>query len=127
MPHPGRPLYSRAPDTATSIASSLDQPVVKSESRPETPILEKRPSRINPFATPYSSNAQTRASSPALRQVQAKPYFHSRRVTKGEVQKPWIAKKDPHEKWVTIIALIGIAVGLGLAGLLVWGWIGEAL
>ena len=29
-------------------------------------------------------------------------------------------KKDPREKWVTIIPLIGIAVGLALAGFLIW-------
>lgn len=47
-------------------------------------------------------------------------YFHSRRVKKGEVEKPWLDKVDPKEKWVTIIPLIGILVGLGVTGFLVY-------
>ena len=29
-------------------------------------------------------------------------------------------KKDPKEKWVTIIPLVGIFVGLALSGVLIW-------
>ncbi len=47
-------------------------------------------------------------------------YFRSRRVRKGEVERPWLKQKDPKEKWVTIIPLVGILVGLALAGFLVW-------
>lgn len=47
-------------------------------------------------------------------------YFHSRRIQKGEVEKPWLEKKDPREKWVTILPLIGILIGLGISGFLVW-------
>lgn len=36
------------------------------------------------------------------------------------MEKPWVAKKDPKEKWVTIIPLIGLAIGLALAGFLVY-------
>lgn len=47
-------------------------------------------------------------------------YFHSRRIKKGELEKPWLDKKDPKEKWVTIIPILGILVGLGISGFLVW-------
>ncbi len=47
-------------------------------------------------------------------------YFRSRRIKKEENQKPWLEKKDPREKWVTIIPLIGLFVGLVIAGLLIW-------
>lgn len=47
-------------------------------------------------------------------------YFHSRRVRKGEVEKPWLANKDPKEKWVTIIPVMGILAGCGLTGFLVY-------
>ena len=124
MPHPGRQIYSQAPESTTSIDDPFNQDSHASTAKLEidTPVIERRPSRIDPFATPYSSNVQTpRDSSTALvRQVKSKPYFHSRRVKKGEVQKPWMTKHDPHEKWVTIIALIGILFGLGIAGVLVW-------
>lgn len=36
------------------------------------------------------------------------------------MEKPWLKVKDPREKWVSIIPLIGIAVGLGIATFLVW-------
>ncbi|TKA49805.1 hypothetical protein B0A49_13696 [Cryomyces minteri] len=47
-------------------------------------------------------------------------YFHSRRVKKGEVEKPWLERKDPREKWVTIIPIIGIVVGLAVSGFLIY-------
>lgn len=50
----------------------------------------------------------------------AQRYFHSRRVRKGEVEKPWLEKRHPKEKWVTILPIIGILVGLGISGVLVW-------
>ncbi|KAF7511312.1 hypothetical protein GJ744_004877 [Endocarpon pusillum] len=76
----------------------------------------------NPFASPYGSNAQsTQTSSAALHQQGlSQRYFHSRRVKKGEVEKPWTAHKDPREKWVTIIPLIGLFVGLAISGFLIY-------
>lgn len=36
------------------------------------------------------------------------------------MDQPWKANKDPKEKWVTIIPIIGILIGLGIAGFLVY-------
>ncbi|CAK7568608.1 MAG: hypothetical protein SEPTF4163_006604 [Sporothrix epigloea] len=47
-------------------------------------------------------------------------YFHSRRLAKGQAMKPWLAHRDPKEKWVTILPLMGIVIGLALSGILVW-------
>jgi len=47
-------------------------------------------------------------------------YFHSRRIQKGEIERPWLDRKDPKEKWVTIIPLIGIAVGVALSAFLIY-------
>lgn len=41
-------------------------------------------------------------------------------MKKGEVEKPWTKVKDPREKWVTIIPLIGLFVGLAISGFLIW-------
>lgn len=82
------------------------------------PMNEKS---TNPFGTPISSSRN--ASSSAIHthfQEQNTKYFHSRRVRKGEVEKPWLAKKDPREKWVTIIPCIGLFLGLALAAFLVF-------
>jgi beta-glucanase (GH16 family) len=74
----------------------------------------------NPFATPYESGATSRNASSTVLQLPPRPYFHSRRVKKGSIEKPWLKHKDPREKWVTIIPLIGLFIGLALAGFLVW-------
>jgi len=90
--------------------------------RPGTPESEAitPATRANPFATPYGSMPVSAAgSSTALQQPQQR-YFHSRRVKKGEVEKPWLEKKDPKEKWVTIIPCIGIAIGIALTGFLIY-------
>jgi len=82
------------------------------------------PARTNPFASPYQSmpvsiggsatGSSTGVAAPTQR------YFHSRRVKKGEVEKPWLERKDPKEKWVTIIPLLGILVGFGISGFLIY-------
>ena len=81
-----------------------------------------RQSRLNPFATPYGSQAPSQTTSSAVLNQDnlSRRFFHSRRVKKGEVEKPWTDIKDPKEKWVTIIPIIGMLVGLGIAGFLVW-------
>lgn len=53
-------------------------------------------------------------------QPQQARYFHSRRIKKGEIERPWLNRKDPKEKWVTIIPLIGISVGLALSAFLIY-------
>ncbi|EXJ53599.1 uncharacterized protein A1O5_13166 [Cladophialophora psammophila CBS 110553] len=99
---------------ATPLAGSPDSAIASAGSQQEKPV--------NPFLTPYASGDPSRAaSSTALPQpILNQKYFRSRRVKKGEVERPWTKVKDPREKWVTIIPLIGLAIGLGLAGLLVW-------
>lgn len=46
---------------------------------------------------------------------------------KGEVEKPWLEKKDPKEKWVTLLPIIGIVIGLGISGFLVWDGIRSVI
>lgn len=41
-------------------------------------------------------------------------------VKKGEIEKPWLEKHDPKEKWVTILPLLGILLGLCISGFLIW-------
>jgi len=96
--------------------------------RPGTPESRRDPvgddispaPRANPFQSPYASRpASSFGSSSAVRALPSR-YFHSRRVHKGEVEKPWLAKKDPKEKWVTIIPLVGLLLGFGVAGFLIY-------
>ncbi|CAM1501820.1 Fc.00g038040.m01.CDS01 [Cosmosporella sp. VM-42] len=47
-------------------------------------------------------------------------YFHSRRIKPDEIEKPWLDKVDPKEKWVTIMPILAIVLGLAASGLLIW-------
>lgn len=78
----------------------------------------------NPFTSPEVSRpASSYGSSSAVGNRlndHSQRYFHSRRVKAGDVEKPWLEKKDPKEKWVTIMPLIGILIGLAISGFLIW-------
>lgn len=89
----------------------------------------------NPFATPggatpneltprgshqNSRSASRDGSSTGYRGGNDFNYFRSRRVKKGEVEKPWLERKDPREKWVTIIPIAGLVLGLIVTGILIW-------
>lgn len=111
-------MYHARQATASSTAT-------ETPARPITPeddvIQPAQRLNANPFATPYGSSPASRnASSTALHLIDQPRYFHSRRVKKGSVERPWMDRKDPKEKWVTIIPLVGIFVGLALSGVLIW-------
>ncbi|KAH8886395.1 concanavalin A-like lectin/glucanase [Thozetella sp. PMI_491] len=79
----------------------------------------------NPFASPSASRpASSFGSSSAIGggryDAPGQRFFHSRRVKKDEVEKPWTKNVDPKEKWVTILPVIGILIGLAISGFLVW-------
>lgn len=110
--------------TYTAATSATATPM-----RPGTPDQDSiqhapRGTGTNPFGTPFASGPGSRnASSSAVNmhhEMQNQKYFHSRRVKKGEIERPWLDKKDPREKWVTIIPLIGLALGFCLAGFLIY-------
>lgn len=90
--------------------------------RPETTesISSLQVPRPNPFSSPSPSAPTSRAASTTGFEVQRPTYFHSRRIKKGEVQRPWLDKKDPREKWVTIIPILGILLGLAVSGFLIY-------
>ncbi|KAL6249274.1 hypothetical protein RBB50_004337 [Rhinocladiella similis] len=54
------------------------------------------------------------------RPLSAPKYFMSRRKAKGEVEKQWLEKKDPRQKWLTLFPLIGLIIGFVLSGYLVY-------
>ncbi|KAK4947937.1 hypothetical protein LTR10_013445 [Elasticomyces elasticus] len=109
--------------------ASSSQPSISSEFRPRLPFPQipspteyHQEKSANPFLTPYASQDPSRnTSSAALNQgVATQRYFQSRRVKKGEIERPWTKVKDPKEKWVTIIPLIGMLVGFMIAGYMIW-------
>ncbi|KAF2017221.1 glycoside hydrolase family 16 protein [Aaosphaeria arxii CBS 175.79] len=119
-------------------------PVAGDNGKEETNAGPSSQSQADPFSTPYGSsprdsvngstsdsqtgsasgshsrNQPASASSSGLYLPNGEKYFRSRRIKKGEIERPWLEKRDPKEKWVTIIPIIGILVGLGVAGVLIW-------
>ncbi|KAI0162050.1 concanavalin A-like lectin/glucanase domain-containing protein [Xylariaceae sp. FL1272] len=82
----------------------------------------------NPFTSPEISRpASSFDASSALGQPRGQRYFHSRRIKKGEIEKPWLDKPDPKEKWVTILPIIGIAVGLAISAFLVYDGVSSVV
>lgn len=121
-----RSFESEMPERSHSIAASVG---------PDSTNIA--PPRNDSFETsnPPTSNANSlRSSNPDFRASQALSsgfssgyripprgdYFRSRRVKKGEVERPWLDKKDPREKWVTILPVTGFLVGLAITGILIW-------
>ncbi|EWZ85421.1 hypothetical protein BFJ63_vAg3443 [Fusarium oxysporum f. sp. narcissi] len=64
--------------------------------------------------------AQSSTQSSLRKRFPPRPYFHSRRVKKGTVEKPYLAVKDPRGIWITVIPALGIVVGLAAIALLSW-------
>ena len=78
----------------------------------------------DPFATPNASQYPSRNTSPMLmseKTRQGPRYFHSRRIKKDNIDKPWLRdSKDKRKKWLTIVPLLGLLIGLGLGGYMVY-------
>ncbi|AEO61198.1 glycoside hydrolase family 16 protein [Thermothelomyces thermophilus ATCC 42464] len=128
----GRPATNNMPSMASTAAPTPQRPGTPNESVGRNPFgdgVESQASHRsfgqngNPFASPsFSRPPSSFDSSSALGRFEGggARYFHSRRVRKGEIEKPWTKQSDPKEKWVTILPIIGIIIGLGISGFLVW-------
>lgn len=53
-----------------------------------------------------------------------RPYFRSRRIQKGTIDRPELRERDPRGIWVTLIPLIGFLAGLALV--IVLSYLGYA-
>lgn len=114
-PSPRNPLRLNRPERPNSPFTA--------RSNPFDDDIAPLPPR-DPFSSTTNSRVPSRAQSSVGTSTNLRPfsaiYFKSRRIKKGEVEKPWLEKKDPKEKWVTIIPLIGLFIGSIFAGLLVY-------
>lgn len=124
------PTFHNKRRLKTTMEGSSQRPSQESELNSRLNALRSQdlepPPRVDPFATPQGSGQNTAPgsrfpSSVALHHAAAPPvYFNSRRVRKGEQERPWLEQTDLREKWVWIIPVIGILIGLGLTALQVW-------
>lgn len=81
----------------------------------------------NPFQTPSDSSARSivgGGSSYQHSDIDGQRFFRSRRIRKDWNAPPPKFKKDPKEKWLTIIPLSGIGFGIVITGLLIFMQIG---
>jgi hypothetical protein len=81
----------------------------------------------NPFRTPPASSPGSiigAASSYQASDIGGERFFRSRRIQKDWNAPPPKFKKDPKEKWLTIIPLSGIGLGIVITGLLIFLQVG---
>lgn len=108
-------------DTKKGSASTTATATISRSSDPADISLAELVTPRNPFTTPYGSLPPSAVGSTSgLAKIPQKRYFQSRRIKKGDVQQPWLDKKDPREKWVTIIPIIGLLVGVAIAAILIY-------
>lgn len=121
--------HAGMPSAASTAVHTPQRPGTPNDSIGRNPFSDgvesqasQRTGNGNPFQSPAGSRPPSSFDSSSAMGPRYEPqrYFHSRRVRKGEVEKPWLAKVDPKEKWVTILPILGILVGLGISGFLVW-------
>ncbi|KAG4419429.1 hypothetical protein IFR04_007480 [Cadophora malorum] len=95
-------------------------PLVRSETAPYLPALA---SSLQP-TQPSSPKAQTLHSPDSDEEsIRLKPFFRSRRIRKGTIDRPELRERDPRLIWMTIIPTAGFVFGLVIIAVLVWdGW-----
>ena len=85
------------------------------------PDIRSQPAFLhNPISERIRTAANSIRSAPTYR---PRPYFRSRRIQKGTIDRPELREYDPREKYLTIIPLLGILLGLAFIAILAWnGW-----
>jgi hypothetical protein len=54
------------------------------------------------------------------KRTDTQPYFKSRRIKKGEQERPWLKKKTLRDHMATIIPCFGLLIGIGVCVFLIW-------
>lgn len=57
---------------------------------------------------------------PPVQQKDMRPYFRSRRIQKGTVDRPELRTKDPRWIWMNIVPVVGILLGFGIVTVLAY-------
>jgi hypothetical protein len=59
-------------------------------------------------------------SAQSAKKYNPRPYFHSRRIRKGTIDRPELREKDPRVIWATLIPAFGFVAGFGIIAVLTW-------
>ena len=109
-------------DTGSTPGS--DSPIEEDFSSVHEKRYDQASSPANPFTPPFFPRRPSTIGSSAIDlgtpNLPVERYFHSRRINKANLERNWEVVKDPREKWVTIIPLIGMFIGLCVSGVLIW-------
>src|SRR5437762_64198 len=93
-----------------------DAPDLSPQHDPRNSLRAFRP----PLMSPRASRTVSQVASVSGRDNLSHSWFRSRRVKKGEIEKPWMEQKYPKQKWINIIPLLGIGIGLSLSTVYVY-------
>lgn len=79
-------------------------------------------SSCEPLSTAYASTVRSTEGSTRATSIAVGPrrFFRSRRIVKGETDRPELREKDPMDKWVLMIPILGILVGFAAIGIMTW-------
>ena len=112
-PNPSPSPYIPIAESSSSSAS----PTSSSSLYPTSNITSRKASNVSSRTSISTTTIPTSPTAPYTPK-----YFHSRRIKKGEAKRPWLDKKnrDPRERWVNVVPIIGMVLGLAFAGILIW-------
>lgn len=95
----------------------------RSASDPHTtgaPCVDERMGVVNPRAKHSRFLSASHSFRTARSSYNPRPYFRSRRIKKGTIDRPELRVKDPRAIWITIIPVTGFLIGLAAIVLLSW-------
>jgi hypothetical protein len=55
-----------------------------------------------------------------VKRPDTQPYFKSRRIKKGEQERPWLKKREFRDYMATAIPCFGLLIGIGVCAFLIW-------
>lgn len=121
-------LHPQVPNYSLPRHTSVGSDFISRPQHPELPLparvtdLQRKSSlRPTPSHTPRAQSLHF--SDVTKKSYRPRPYFRSRRIKKGTIDRPELTVHDPRKKWATLIPIFGILLGFVSIGLLAWdGW-----
>ncbi len=119
----GSDFISRRHHRELPLPSRLADLQRNSSPRPATLTHLQRNSSLRPTPSHTPRAQSLHFSDVTEKSYRPRPYFRSRRIKKGTIDRPELTVHDPRKKWATLIPIFGILLGFLSIGLLAWdGW-----
>lgn len=91
----------------------------RSSSVPHLPSFAENFNNSTPPPRPSKFLSASHSIS-SVKTYNPRPYFRSRRIKKGTVDRPELKEKDPRAIWITLIPIFGFLIGCGAIAALTW-------